>query len=455
MPPRHERISLTQADLAANPLVWLAAVRPRILHPTRGYLRLDLPYRYQAGILVDRAPARCILKARQVGVSQLVALEALHTALYQPGATVLIVSRNLEAATNVLRYVKVALATPGLAAPEIVKNQETHLALANGASILSIPATRSAGRTYAATAVYLDEFAWMPWAQDIYQAVAPTVSHGGRLTVLSTPNGRANAFYLLWAGDWGGQFDRHTIPWYRCPPYNPTGWQLPDPAARAAGEAGPWYHAERPKFTSQQWAQEYGCDFIESGQAVFRAADIARATATPYPYPVPGPRPNHTYITFWDIGRRQDPTVGITLDITNLPWRIVAFDRFEAAPYPAIQAAIERRARTWPGRHIVESNGVGDPVIENLTVRVEPWLTTARSKQQMIQSLALRLERGEIIWPADLRQLTTEVALYQWDDAELVQDCVIALAGAVHNAGQPAPVAATAGRIVTATDLGL
>lgn len=134
------RLRITAAEIAANPLLWLSTARPRILHPTRGYLRLDLPYRYQAAILIDRAPARCILKARQIGVSQIIALEALHTILYRPGATVLIVSRNLEAATNVLRYIKTALATPGLPAPEITKNQETHLALANGASVLSIPA---------------------------------------------------------------------------------------------------------------------------------------------------------------------------------------------------------------------------------------------------------------------------------------------------------------------------
>lgn len=440
---------------ARSPLAWLLSANPRILHPTRGYLRLSTPYKYQAALLADRSPARCILKARQVGVSQLIALEALHTALHQPGATVLIVSRNLEAATNVLRYAKTALSTPGLNPPKLTKNQETHLAFATGSQILSVPATRGAGRTYAATAVYLDEFAWMPWAQDIYQAVAPTVSHGGRLTVLSTPNGRANAFYLLWSGDWGESFSHHVIPWYRCPAYNPAGWYLSsDTAARTIGEHGKWYRTERPKYSNAQWAQEYACDFIESGQAVFAAANIARAQTLATGLQ-PAPRPEHTYVTFWDIGRRQDATVGVTLDTTMLPWQVVVYDRQEALPYPAIQALIDARAARWPGRHLVESNGVGDPVIENLRMRVEPWLTTARSKQQLIEALALRIESGGIAWPADLRQLTAEMTLYQWNDAGLIQDSVIALAGAVYNAGQPTAAVAVPGQIVTADRLGL
>jgi len=440
---------------ARSPLVWLLSESPRILHPTRGYLRLDAPYKYQAALLADRSPARCILKARQVGVSQIIALEALHTAIHQPGATVLIVSRNLEAATNVLRYAKIALATPGLDPPVAIRNQETHLGLANGSQILSIPATRGAGRTYAATAVYLDEFAWMPWAQDIYQAVAPTVSHGGRLTILSTPNGRANAFFLLWNGDWGGSFSHHIIPWYRCPAYNRAGWSaIEDAGSRTSGELGRWYRAERPKFSTAQWAQEYACDFVESGQAVFRAADIQRATSHPVPQSA-GLRSGHKYCTFWDIGRRQDATVGTTLDVTEYPWRIVAWERQESLPYPAIQALIESRAARWPGRHIVESNGIGDPVIENLRIRVEPWLTTARSKQQMIEALVLRLERGEIAWSSDLRQLTAEMTLYQWNDADLVQDSVISLAGAVVSASASPAVASAPGRTVSVSQIGL
>jgi hypothetical protein len=417
--------------------------RPQLPHPTLGAIR-PAPYQYQAVLWADRAPARVVLKARQTGFSQAVAFEALHTVLHQARATVLIVSRNLEAAVNVLTYVKEALGTPGLLPQglRVTKDNETQLGLSNRSRIVSIPATKGAGRTYAATAVYLDEFAWMPFAQQIYTAVAPTTSRGGRLTILSTPNGRANEFYLLWAGHWGPDYSRHIVPWWRCPAYNPEGWD--DAAAltaREIGERGAWFREQRPKFTTQNWAQEYDCDFVESGQACFQAGDIERAQQLATG--LREYRQGREYVTFWDIGRRGDATVGTTLDVSQWPYQVVGFERHERLPYPAIQKRIEAVYRAYPGQHWVESNGVGDPVIENLQVPVQPWVTTARSKQQMIEALILALEGGQVGWPASLRELTTEMTLYQWDDAKLVQDCVMSLAGAVAVVGAPVEVQET------------
>lgn len=437
-------------------LAWVTGVRPQLPHPTLGTIRPE-PYLYQGALWSDRSATRVVLKARQTGFSQAIAFEALHTVLHQAGATVLVVSRNLEAAINVLGYVKTALETPGLQAPRVVKNNETQLGLANRSRIVSIPATKGAGRTYAATAVYLDEFAWMPWATDIYTAVAPTTSRGGRLTVLSTPNGRANAFYLLWMGHWGKAFSRHRAPWYRCPAYNPDGWSVGlehggtersggaehgdaegisgERRAREIGERGAWFKAQRPKYTSETWAQEYDCDFIESGQAAFKGEDVERAQQIARglePY-----RSGREYVTFWDIGRRGDATVGTTLDVSEWPLQVVGWERFERLPYPAIQRRIEERFRAYPGQHWVESNGPGDPVIENLAVPVQPWVTSARSKTQMIEALVLALEGGRLGWPESLRELTAEMTLYQWDDERLVQDCVMSLAGAVAVVGAP------------------
>lgn len=416
-------------------LAWVVGQRPQLPHPTLGTIR-PAPYQYQGAFWSDRSATRVVLKARQTGFSQAIAFEALHTVLHQAGATVLVVSRNLEAAINVLGYVKTALGTPGIQAPKIVKDNETQLGLANRSRIVSIPATKGAGRTYAATAVFLDEFAWMPWATEIYTAVAPATSRGGRLTVLSTPNGRANAFYLLWMGHWGKEFSRHRAPWYRCPAYNGDGWMEPDDAkAREIGERGQWFRAQRPKYTSQTWAQEYDCDFIESGQAAFKGEDIERAQGIARglePY-----RLGREYVTFWDIGRRGDATVGTTLDVSEWPLQVVGWERFERLPYPAIQRKIEERWAAYPGQHWVESNGPGDPVIENLKVPVLPWVTSARSKAQMIEALVLALEWGRLGWPEGLRELTAEMTLYQWDDDKLVQDCVMSLAGAVAVIGAP------------------
>jgi len=246
----------------------------KIIHPTKGSIPFDL-YPYQRCLAESRAPQRIVVKARQVGVSQLIAGEALFLAKHLDGVTILFVSRNLPAAQHLQRMVY-RLMESDSNLPRLVRQNDAELVLANESVIRSLPATEDTGRTFAATAVYLDEFAHMPWADRIYQAVAPCAARGGRLTVISTPYGKANAFYRLWQESGLGTraFARFRIHWTECPEYNPEGHSLDDPdERRRVGERGAWYEAQRPRFTDDQWAQEYECDFAGSAALVYREFD--------------------------------------------------------------------------------------------------------------------------------------------------------------------------------------
>jgi hypothetical protein len=249
--------------------------RRMILHPTMGARRFDL-YPYQRRLLESTAAQRIVLKARQVGVSQLVAGEALYLAQQAEGVTVLFVSRNLAAAQHLQRMVyQLMKSDPN--AVRAVRQSDGELVLENESMIRSLPATEDTGRTFGAAAVYLDEFAHLPWAEEIYQAVAPCAARGGRVTVISTPKGRANAFYRLWQESAVGKrsFARFRIHWSECPEYNPEGFMVSDPGERQrVGEQGAWYRAQRRRFTDGQWAQEYECDFIGSGSLVYREFDL-------------------------------------------------------------------------------------------------------------------------------------------------------------------------------------
>ncbi len=395
----------------------------QIIHPTRGRIPFE-PYPYQARLLLDRSPRRLIVKARQIGVSQAAALEALHGAIYEPDSTTLFVSRNGQLAVNLLGYCYTTYdSLPPGRAPALTRTNQEELVLANGSRILSLPANRSTGRGFAGRRVYLDEYAYQEYAADIYRSVSPILGHGGRLTVLSTPDGRANHFYQLWAGIEAGEWSRHVLPWRECPAYDAA-----------------WYERERPKYTAQQWASEYECDFVASGQAVFRAEDVEACAAGWLG--LQEPAAGRKYVTAWDIGQ-HDATVGVTLDTTDSETlQVVAFERLLGASYPHIQSRIAARARSYGGVTYVESNGPGQTVAENLDVIVRGWATTAKSKQQMVTSLALAHESRRL--KHDIPQVRLECLLYQWDDKNLIQDCVMALAIAVHNASAGAEaVAAT------------
>lgn len=249
--------------------------RRRLVHPVRGRIRFAL-YPYQREVLAAREGSpRLILKARQVGISQLLAGEALAQAKFRPGTLVLFISRNLEAAQHLLRLVNDLLESDHNL-PGLLKKNESEVAFANRSIIRSLAASENAGRTYAASAVYLDEFAHCTWAQEIYQAAAPTVARGGRLTIVSTPRGKNNLFYRLYEQALleRGRFRLFRLHWSECPEYNPAGWQAPEEAERVRiGREGEWFQRQRPLYSEEQWAQEFECDFTSSVGLVYREFD--------------------------------------------------------------------------------------------------------------------------------------------------------------------------------------
>lgn len=380
-----------------------------VVTPWAGRIAFE-PYAYQTAFLEDTSSRRLILKARQVGMSNAVAIEAIYKAITRDNRMILMVSRTGQLAQQLITYCRHTLASLR-EVPPLERENLSELEFANGSRIVSLSASPSAGRGFPATDVYLDEFAFTEYADLIFQAIAPTLPANGQLTVLSTANGRNNLYFRLWAAMEGGTWSRHTIHWSDCPRY------ADDPD---------WETTTRANMTRQSFAQEYDLDFLTSGDAVFDPADLAKCKDGWDGNPMTC----EELITAWDIGRRQDHTVGGTIGRRGDTWHLVGFERF-LAPYPVIQSRIEDRQRLM-GRSWVESNGVGDPVIENLSVVVEPFTTTAKTKVQAIQALQLLIQQGK--FKHNEEQLDRELGLYQWKDGGLIQDAVMMAAIAAYQA---------------------
>lgn len=388
-----------------------------------------LPFAYQKRLLLDRSPRRLILKARQVGVSQTIGIEARWSAENEPEATTLFVSRNQDLAAELIRYARGCY--PVRAANPIVKDNNFALTFANGARIISQPATRNAGRGISARRAYLDEYAFAEYDEDIWRSIAPTVD---AVTVLSTPNGRANAFYLMWAGEFGTDWSKHLIHWSA----DPRKWTEAEQAAGIAPTEGRWYTRERGSYTNRDWASEFECDFVESGGAVFPSELCERVFNRALPSGDPSTWVHAPgSVTYWDLGARQDATVGVTVAKVGGKLPVIAFARYEAPnEWPAMERAIAERVARYPdGRHVIESNGIGDPFIAHLREKglpVEEFLITPRSKTDIIRALSLASEQDRFRHGA--QPLYVEMLRYQLDDAKLVQDCVMAASGAVYQA---------------------
>ena len=401
-----------------NPLDW-ALRYGQLAHPLLGRLRFrDVIRPYQRDLLeaAGRRERIIVVKARQIGVSQTLAFIAAYEA--SRGGTVLVVSRTGKQATLFLQYVYTAL----LDAPHPPykrENQET-LEFVGGGAVYAEAAGRGAGRGIAASLLILDEMAWMEYGDDIFTAVMPTLSNGGGAILCSTPYGRQNLFYRLWAGG-DATWDRHELPWRR----------REDWAADLD-----WARVKTDEIGREAFAQEYGCDFAVSGGAVFDETDIrAFFTLDDLAEPISG----HRYLSAWDLGRKRDATVGVTFDLDSKPYRLAAYERFVQASYPDQQASIEARHCRYPGRTLVESNGLGDPVIQNLRVKVEEWVTTARTKKDAIDALQLLLQRREIAAPP-IPQMERELGAYERADEHLIQDSVMALAIAARQLSASRPI---------------
>ena len=171
----------------------------------------------------------------------------------------------------------------------------------------------------------------------------------------------------------------------------------------------------------------------------------------------------HRYAQAWDLGRKTDYTVGITLDVTAKPYAVVDFTRLNRVPWETIYETIAAKRKEYRVHSpVIDASGpMGDVVEEELTKRgifVDPVkISSGERKVNLVNTLQSALDYGreqigERDWldeagmihkvpdlapPGDgwgllrlpaIPALLDEMGRYQLDDRNLQQDCVMALA---------------------------
>jgi hypothetical protein len=202
----------------------------------------------------DRLLLNC---SRQSGKSTVAALLAVHVALYDPGALVLLLSPSERQSGELFKKALVAYRTMGRPVPAEAENALS-LALENGSRIVSLPGTAQTIRGYSAVrALIIDEAAQVE--DSLYASVRPMLAvSGGRLIAMSTPFGKRGWFYEAWRGD--ERWQRIQVTAHECPRI---------PAAFLEEERrvlGPW-----------AFASEYECTFLDVDIMAFPSDDVARA----------------------------------------------------------------------------------------------------------------------------------------------------------------------------------
>lgn len=138
--------------------------------------------------------------------------------------------------------------------------------------------------------------------------------------------------------------------------------------------------------------QEFLAEPMDDAGLVFR--NIAAVSTGKRQGPIEG----HSYVFGVDWAKAHDWTVISVFDVTAI--RQVCLDRFNKIDYHFQLGRLEARVEEYhPDSIVAEANAMGEPLVEQLRRKglpVRGFTTTSASKTQVIEALALAIERGEI-----------------------------------------------------------
>lgn len=208
------------------------------------------PDPWQAEVLRSEARRALLLCSRQAGKSTVTAVLALHEALYQAPALVLLLSLSLRQSGELFRKVAGFYGVVAGGAP-VEQESALRLELVNGSRIVSLPGKEETVRGFSGVSLLVvDEAARVP--DELYFAVRPMLAvSGGRLVCLSTPFGKRGFFHREWT-EGGPSWARVSITADRCPRIDP------DFLSEERRALGDWWYR-----------QEYACEFVETIDQVF------------------------------------------------------------------------------------------------------------------------------------------------------------------------------------------
>jgi hypothetical protein len=234
--------------------------------------------------------------------------------------------------------------------------------------------------------VIVDEAAFIPDLEDGWNnSIRPTLTDfEGKAVFLSTPRGK-NFFYSLFMKQGENDWQSFKFSTYDNPHINP----------REIDDA-------RIQLPEVVFEQEYLANPSENSANPFGNAFIKRCVKPISAQPI---------VCYGiDLAKSVDYTVIIGLDKDG---NVAYFDRFQM-DWHNTKETIKRLP---PAPIVVDSTGVGDPILEDLMregVNIEGLKFTSQSKQQLMEGLASAIQQGRIGFPEGVIVDELDVFEYQF-----------------------------------------
>ena len=289
---------------------------------------------------------------------------------------------------------------------------------------------KKAARSRKYARVIVDEAAF---CQDLdvmwRRAIRPTLTDlSGDAWFISTPDGR-NAFYRMW------QFAQERPTWYTV---QRSSWDNPFLPIADLEDL-------KQQLPERDYIQEIMAKFVSEEGSVFRNVN----GAVTLDKSLTEPDPNSTYVFGVDWGRTNDATVCVIVDITNR--QVVHVDRMVRTGFDLQVGRLKMLFDKWrPTTVLAETNSMGMPLIEQLQklgLPMRGFTTSNSTKAEIIEKLAIAIEKGEI-GLLDHPQMIQELIAYTQERSPTGiykygapqgehDDCVMALAMAWHGVSSP------------------
>ncbi len=384
-----------------------------------------------------------VCAGRRFGKSEVSLNHSLRTALSRPESEVRFASPVYGQAKARFRRLMQILRDLDPALVSRVHRGDLRFEFANGSSIAFWSTAEPDNlRGEGVDLIILDEAGYVAaevWHQVLRPMLADT---GGQALAVGTPRGRGQLLHQLWL-----RGETRTPGW--------ASFRFPTSAnPRIPAEE---IDAARAEFPEDAFRQEFLAEFLDSAAGVFR--NVAGCIGGE----LEGPRPGRRYVTGVDLAASVDWSCLATVDVAT--GQLVAFDRFRGNYMDQIPRILETARRFNDALLVVDETGVGRPVLDAIRMilgrsrdpddvpraggirrqrsDVLGVVLTSERKQDLVQGLALAIERKRVRIPASCRELLGELELYGYEllasgrvrysaPAGHHDDAVVALALAVH-----------------------
>ena len=343
----------------------------------------------------------CLIIARQTGKSTIAALDALHTAYYNPNSLVLVISSTKDQAKELIHRMQVFLTTSRWTTFNIggtTKDSKTEIRLKNPSKktwsrIISVPAT-DAARGYSPQVVILDEADFIENAEYfIPHVVLPMVQNTkGKIKIYTTPNPHKRTSFVkktISSGVW----DVYQF-----------GWRAnPDTTEEEIEEV-------KKSMSPSEFNVEYEANFPTTESSFFKESLVQDAQNPDCG--LGGSLPKDTWLacgvdfakihdkSIFYIGYIENPNDSPNEHIINVWRRIV---KPIGTDYTGVLAEVRNlRDKANVAKFIIDATGVGEvpaDILKRDGIPCEPIKFNLQSKADMFGNLQLLFEQKRIKIP--------------------------------------------------------